>query len=373
MKKTSFISLCLASLTALAVPEIQELTDKDGLKIVRLSNGKLSCDVLPQVSALTVDLVYTPEKRSLNSPSRYSIEKIDLLPQKVFYTANGLRELRWGAKAFHNVPFEQTGKYHDNNGVSAVWRNRYFLGENLEVTKTVKLAKDENRIETVFAVKNHNPEPYKFAFWINSIFNLGQGNRADTIFVPVKKGEYLLFGNKGAKVKEDALLIARRDLENAYYPASKNWIARKAEKQNGVLVLRLLAGKLDKNSAIYSYQLKEGVDNALRTCEIICSADMLAPGSTKNYRYECLFFPSLERVDDLCGNVGLYLNRKTGVLTLEAAADYPGGKLISGGKSIAVPPLKAGEAFSVSAPGIKSGKLENAGAFEFLPVMEEQM
>ena len=62
---------------------------------VTMDNGIVKMTLVPELNGTITAWEYLPQKRSLIRPLRYSVEKVDLLPDQVFASLDGFRCRVW--------------------------------------------------------------------------------------------------------------------------------------------------------------------------------------------------------------------------------------------------------------------------------------
>lgn len=335
-------------------PAIQYQEASGQLKEFILSNGKLSCSVLPEASGLLSRLEYLPEHRPLFVPVNFSVEKDDLLPTRINTGATGSRELLWGVKQFHNLPMTVTGRKESPDAVSVTMQQRFFCGSPLIAEKTLELpGNDAVLLHSRFILCNPSEQAVEISLWCNLIAKMGK-KQIDPVLMPAKGGVYQVqnrgitgFAHDSVYLEDDASSV------DVFTAPGRPWIARFSREFPGVLVMRCSTpGALGPGARFYSYKRGE------RTMEMIFAPVSIAPGSSHTWDIDYIFFPSMRMVRDVAGifAVNRVDSADSTVLELEACLSAPAGTLrLNSGQVIPLPDMRPGRIYTIRLPKTDPG------------------
>ena len=379
MTRFPLIILLLTCLMATANPpsaSIQERETTGQLKEFTLTNGNISCSVLPEASGLLSRFEYLPTHRSLFIPIQLSVEKDDLMPTVISSNATGVRELLWGMRRFHNLPMTVTEKRENGGTASITMRQRFFCGSPLTAEKTLELpGGDSALLHCHFTLHNPSQESVQTSLWCNLIARLGL-QQLDPVLMPVKGGVFRVQNRGITGFAQDAVYLENdTGSVDVFTAPGRPWIARFSPEAPGVLVMRCTTdGALGAESRFYSYKRGE------RTMELICAPVSIAPGSSHSWDIDYIYFPTMSMVCDVAGNYAV--NRRdqpdATLLELESCAPVPAGQLtLTTGQVFQIPAMRPGQLHAVSIPKIPlksviSGTLPDHAMFRINPLATEK-
>ena len=302
MKGSALLLMVLAS--ALSAVEVTCDAPTDSLVRLGLRSELMSVEFAPQVSALLGSWRYRPENRELIGNLVCSRNETELLPAMFETNGVGGRELLWGKKHFHNVPFQIQEITTAPDVARLVLVNRYLMNENIEAKKEIALKEGELKFSVSFTLTNREKSPQQLAFWTNLIAHLGPDSDYDTVVIPAKGGQQATPIHSVMRLPNDRLFIDT-DLGNreVFIAPAAPWMARYSRKRPGVLVVRTDEGLL-ADGFFYSY--KRGAQSTTHTMEMVFPKREYAAGESVAFPIDHLYFPHLAGVSALCGDLALH-------------------------------------------------------------------
>ena len=303
MKKTLVLVL-LALVAGLPAVEITCDAPMDGFVRLGLRNELMSLEIAPQVSALLGSWVYRPEQREVIGHLKCSRQETELLPAMFLTNGVGGRELLWGKKHFHNVPFQLLEVNASPQDGRLVLMNRYLMNENIEARKEVILKEGELKATVLFTLTNHEKKPQQLALWTNLIANLGPETGYDVVAMPAKGGIKRIPLHTVFELPNDQLYLDdSMTYREVFLAPAAPWVARYSKKRPGVLAVQTDFSLLD-GGFLYSY--KQGPASTVHTMELVFPKRDFVQDKPVVFPLRHLFFPHLKAISTLCGNLALH-------------------------------------------------------------------
>ena len=102
-----------------------------------LQNRFLRAEVVPVATGAIVGLEYLPLQKEIMTPFSYSVEKIDLIPDRVVIGGGGSRILLWGENNLSSQEMQIRQETSSAQYCSVELFNPYYQSTDLRLLKTV--------------------------------------------------------------------------------------------------------------------------------------------------------------------------------------------------------------------------------------------
>ena len=313
---------------------------------VTLDNGLLRITVAPALNGTVCGWEYLPQKRAFIRPLKYRVEKVDLLPDRIFTSQDGFRCRLWGIKHkfIDTMRVEQLEAGPDGGCVLTMTAPQ-TCGQELSLVSRMHLLAGSTVLTGSFEVTNRQKAAGTFSLWFNCV--LFMSSRPEPVLVPVRSGVERIGKLGMTPAGKDGVLTELHDgSRNMYFAALRPWVAKVAADRPGVAVLKVddpAPGKM----VLYTHK-----SDGLHTMEILSSPEKTGVGKTLTRKFELLYFPSLSSLREVCGRYGIDV--KDGALVIEAACPVPESVWTVNGKKYDIPALGPGRLHrieSVCRPG----------------------
>ena len=316
-------------------------------EIVTMDNGIVKMTLVPELNGTITAWEYLPQKRSLLRPLRYSVEKVDLLPDQVFASLDGFRCRVWESnRKITDAMQVKSLTATPDDGCKLTLFAPITGGMELELTEHLHLKPGSTVLDGEIILVNSQSFSGNYSLWFNAVFALS--DKVDPVLVPAR-AKVQRIGKLGMiEVEADGILSELHEgNRNMYFAALKPWVAKAAVGVPGVAVLKIDEPQLEK-TIIYTHKSAQ-----LHTIEILAPAKKLNAKETFRRKFQIFFFPSLSSVREICGYYGV--DFKDGALEIESAVPAGKSEWSINGKKYTVPALKPGKLHKIALFGV-SGK-----------------
>ena len=309
---------------------------------VTLDNGILKLSFVPELNGSLCAWEYLPTGHSIVRPLKYRIEKVDLLPDRVFASINGFRSRVWESnrkitdsmqvKKLTATPAE---------GCTLVMHSPLTGGMELDLTSELRLRPGSTLLSGKITLINRQNVSGRYSLWFNAVFAIS--DKPEPVLVPVRS-KVDRIGKLGMVFAEEDGILAElhEGNRNMYFAAIRPWIAKKAADRPGVAVLEVADPQVDK-MILYTHK-----SALLHTMEILAPAMPMAKGARCVREFRIFYFPSLTALRELCGNFGVDLKGST--LEIESAVPVERSVWSINGKNYPVPALRPGKLHKIELP-----------------------
>ena len=346
MKK--FLIFMFAALIFFAAAAENRVYRTSGVpETVTMDNGIVKMTLVPELNGTITAWEYLPQKRALIRPLRYSVEKVDLLPDQVFASLDGFRCRVWESnRKITDAMQVKSLTATPEDGCRLTLFSPITGGMELALTEKLHLKPGCTVLEGEVILNNNRGVSGNYSLWFNAVLALS--DKVDPVLVPARS-KVLRIGKLGmTEVKADGILSELHEgNRNMFFAALKPWIAKAAVGVPGVAVLKIDEPQTEK-TILYTHKSAK-----LHTMEILAPAKKLNAKEKFRRKFQIFFFPSLSSVREICGYYGV--DFKDGALEIESAVPAGKSEWIINGKKYTVPALKPGELHKIALPGV-SGK-----------------
>ena len=314
---------------------------------VTLDNGLVKISFAPELNGSLIKWEYQPQKRSIIRPLNYRVEKVDLLPPRVFASRDGFRCRVWESnRKITDAMQVKNLTATPDDGCKLTMFAPITGGMELALTQNMHLKQDSTVLDGEIIFVNSQSFSGNYSLWFNAVFALS--DKVDPVLVPAR-AKVQRIGKLGMiEVEADGILSELHEgNRNMYFAALKPWVAKAAVGVPGVAVLKIDEPQLEK-TIIYTHKSAQ-----LHTIEILAPAKKLNATETFRRKFQIFFFPSLSSVREICGYYGV--DFKDGALEIESAVPAGKSEWSINGKKYTVPALKPGKLHKIALPGV-SGK-----------------
>ena len=301
---------------------------------VVLDNGLLKITLVPELNGTVCGWEYLPQKRPFIRPLKYRVEKVDLLPDRIFTSQDGFRCRIWGIKHKFIDPMRvEKLEAGPDGGCMLTMTAPQTCGQELALVCRMRLLPDSTVLTGSFEVTNRQKATVSCSLWFNCV--LFMSDRPEPVLVPVRSGVERI-GKLGMTPagKDGVLTELHEGSRNMYFAALRPWVAKAAADRPGVAVLKVDDPASEK-LVLYTHK-----SDGLHTMEILSSPEKIRVGKTLIRKFELLYFPSLSSLRDVCGRFGIDV--KDGALEIEAACPAAGSVWKINGKEYDIPALGPG-------------------------------
>ncbi len=270
-----------------------------------LQNRFLRAEVVPVATGAVVGLEYLPLKKEIMTPFTYSIEKIDLIPDRVVIGGGGSRILLWGEQNLSSQAMQISQETVSADCCSVELFNPYYQSTDLRLRKTVSLKKGRAALHLNLQAENGSRSPRTITLWDNMIAEL-DAQSMDAVLMPAL-GQISKIGKRGVQyLPEDGIFVDDDEVFDKviFVSPARNWIARRNPISKLIFAIRTDYADLHPDGFFYTWKKQSG--SSLHTMELILNPVTLQPGETKNYHLEYLFFNGLPDLHEICGDIGIY-------------------------------------------------------------------
>ena len=317
---------------------------------VTLDNGLLKISFAPKLNGSLIKWEYLSQKRSIVRPLRYRVEKVDLLPDRVFASLDGFRCRVWESnRKITDAMQVKSLTATPEEGCKLTMFAPITGGMELALTQNLHLKPGSTVLEGEIELTNRQGFSGNYSLWFNSVMALS--DRVDPVLVPARS-KVPRIGKLGMiEVKADGILSELHEgNRNMFFAALRPWIAKAAFGKPGVVVLRIDEPETEK-MILYTHK-----SASLHTMEILAPARKLAAKASFRRKFQIFFFPALSSVREICGCYGV--DFKNGNLEIESALPVGKSEWIIGGKKFDIPALKPGELHKIPLPGVAAKGLK---------------
>lgn len=346
MKKLLVILPALL-LTITAAAENRVFRTSGAPDTVTLDNGLLKISFAPELNGSLIKWEYQPQKRSIIRPLNYRVEKIDLLPTRVFASQDGFRCRVWetNRKITDAMQIKSLTATPDD-GCKLTLHAPLTGGAEIDVTENLHLMPGSTVLNGEIIIINNQKSGGNYSIWFNAVFALS--DKVDPVLVPARS-KVQRIGKLGmVEVEADGILSELHEgNRNMYFAALRPWIAKAAVGKPGVAVLKIDEANTEK-MILYTHK-----SASLHTMEILAPAKKFDTAKSLQQKFQIFFFPSLTAVREICGYYGV--DFKNGVLEIESAVPAAQTEWSINGRKYTVPALKPGKLHKIALPGV-SGK-----------------
>ena len=314
---------------------------------VTLDNGLLEISFAPELNGSLIKWEYKLRKRSIITPLKYRVEKIDLLPPRVFASQSGFRCRVWESnRKITDAMQVKSLSASPGDGCKLTMFAPITGGLELALTQNLHLLPGSTVLDGETILTNSQGFSGSYSLWFNAVFAMS--DKIDPVLVPARS-KVLRIGKLGmVEVESDGILSELHEgNRNMYFAALRPWIAKAAAGIPGVAVLKIDEPQTEK-TILYTHKSAQ-----LHTMEILAPAKKLNAGESSRRKFQIFFFPSLTSVREICGYYGV--DFKNGVLEIESAVPAAQTEWSIDGKKYIVPALNPGKLHKITLPGV-SGK-----------------
>lgn len=314
---------------------------------VTLDNGLLKLSFAPALNGSLIKWEYLPQKRAIVRPLKYRVEKVDLLPTRVFASLDGFRCRVWESnRKITDAMQVKSLTASPQEGCKLVLYAPITGGLELALTEELQLLPDSTVLNGDILLTNCQGISGNYSLWFNAVFALS--DKVDPVLVPVRS-KIQRIGKLGmVEVETDGILSELHEgNRNMYFAALKPWIAKAAVGVPGVAVLKIDEPQTEK-TILYTHK-----SAMLHTMEILAPAKKLNAEESFRRKFQILFFPTLTAVREICGYYGV--DFKNGALEIESAIPAGETTWTINGEAYTIPALEPGKLHKIALPGV-SGK-----------------
>ena len=345
MKKLWFIlPALLLAVTAAAENRVSRTSGAPDT--VTLDNGLIKLSFAPELNGSLIKWEYPAQKRSLIGPLNYRVEKVDLLPTRVFASRNGFRCRVWESNrkitdAMQVISLTAT----PDDGCKLTMSAPITGGMELALTQNLHLRQESTVLDGEIVLVNSQKFSGNYSLWFNAVLSLS--DKIDPVLVPARSNVSRIGKLGMIEVKADGILSELHEgNRNMFFAALRPWIAKAAVNTPGTAVLKIDEPDTGK-MVLYTHKSAN-----LHTMEILAPAKKLDAKESFRRKFQLFFFPSLTSVREICGSFGVDI--RNGCLEIESAIPAAPSIWNICGKDHPVPELKPGKLYKIklaSAPG----------------------
>lgn len=148
-----------------------------------LQNRFLRAEVVPAATGALVGLEYLPLKKEIMTPFTYSVEKIDLIPDRVVIGGGGSRVLLWGENNLSSQEMQITQEVSSAQCCSLELFNPFYQSTDLRLRRTVSLKKDRAGLNLSLQAENGAQSERTITLWDNMVAELDDQSM-DAVLMP---------------------------------------------------------------------------------------------------------------------------------------------------------------------------------------------
>lgn len=346
--------------------------ERSGVPVRILKNRWLKAEVAPQTCGAVVGLRYLPFNQELMSPFKYTVEKFDLLPDRVEVSSGGGRTILWGHKILVDQKMEINKEVSTSERAKLEISRQYYQGVPCFFQRWLLIERDAAMLKIGFTLKNNGDTILTLRPWDNLVVQLSSQGK-DDIILPGLGGISRIAGAGVQQLDHDQLFIKAADMlaKEVKIAAARNWIARRNNDSPLIFAVRLVSEPLSPGGFFYSWS-SDG-DSPVCTMEVVCPPAKLEPGGERSYEFEYLIFQGLDNLKEICGNIGINCEVKGNYLKWQFAVVRPVPAqtlVIYAGKQelgkLNLPAMQPGLAYQMSLPivdDLPKGQLPISGEF----------
>ena len=343
MKKLLILIFAL-SLAGAAAAECRVYSTAGAPDSVTLDNGLLKISFAPELNGSLIKWEYQPQKRSIIRPLNYRVEKIDLLPPRVFASQDGFRCRVWETnRKITDAMQVKSLTASQSDGCRLTLHAPLTGGAEIDVTENLHLLPGSTVLNGEIILINNQGFSDNYSIWFNAVFALS--DNIDPVMVPARS-KVQRIGKLGmVEVGADGILSELHEgNRNMYFAAFRPWIAKAAVGKPGVAVLKI-DEKNTERMILYTHKSAK-----LHTMEILAPSKKLDAAKSLHQKFQIFFFPSLSAVREICGSYGV--DFRNGNLEIESAVPVRKSEWQINGKKFIIPALKPGELHKIPFPGV---------------------
>ncbi len=346
MKKLWFIlPALLLAVTAAAENRVSRTSGAPDT--VTLDNGLIKLSFAPELNGSLIKWEYPAQKRSLIGPLNYRVEKVDLLPTRVFASRNGFRCRVWESnRKITDAMQVKSLTATPDDGCKLTMFAPITGGMELALTQNLHLRQGSTVLDGEIVLVNSQNFSGNYSLWFNAVLELS--DKVDPVLVPARSNVSRIGKLGMVEVKADGILSELHEgNRNMFFAALRPWIAKTAVNTPGTAVLKIDEPNTGK-MVLYTHK-----SATLHTMEILAPAKKLNAKESFRRKFQLFFFPSLTSVREICGYYGVDFRNET--LEIESAVPAAQTEWSINGRKYTVPALKPGELHKIALPGV-SGK-----------------
>ena len=317
---------------------------------VTLDNGLVKISFAPELNGSLIKWEYLAQQRSLVRPLNYRVEKVDLLPTRVFASRDGFRCRVWESnRKITDAMQVKSLTATSDDGCKLTMFAPITGGLELALTQNLHLKQASTVLDGEIVLVNSQKFSGNYSLWFNAVLALS--DKVDPVLVPARS-KVPRIGKLGMiEVKADGILPELHEgNRNMFFAALRPWIAKAAVNTPGVAVLKIDEPQTEK-MILYTHKSAQ-----LHTMEILAPAKKLNAKESFRRTFQIFFFPSLTSVREVCGYYGV--DFKNGTLEIESAVPAGKSEWSINGKKYTVPALKPGELHKIALPGVSGRGLK---------------
>ncbi|MBO5822998.1 MAG: hypothetical protein J6R86_08300, partial [Lentisphaeria bacterium] len=220
---------------------------------VTLDNGLVEISFAPELNGSLIKWEYKVQKRSLVGPLNYRVEKVDLLPTRVFASKNGFRCRVWESnRKITDAMQVKSLTATPEDGCKLTMVAPITGGLELALTQNLQLLPGSTVLKGEAVITNCQKFSGNYSLWFNAVFTMS--GKIDPVLVPARS-KVQRIGKLGmVEVGADGILSELHEgNRNMYFAALKPWIAKAATGVPGVAVLKIDEPQTEK-TILYTHK-----------------------------------------------------------------------------------------------------------------------
>ena len=270
-----------------------------------LQNGYVRAEVVPLATGAIAGLNYLPLGKEILTPFEYSVEKIDLIPDRTVVSGGGSRILLWGEKNLSSQEMQLGQERATGEFCSLELFNPWYQSTPLQLSKTVLMKKGRAALQIQLQAKNRSGSAKTYTLWDNMVAQLDDTSM-DAVLMPAR-GQISKIGSRGVQLLPADNIFVDDDnvFDKVIFVApARNWIARRNPASKLIFAIRADYSDLHPEGFFYTWKKQSG--SPLHTMEVIFNPVTLQAGESKNWQLEYLFFNGLPDLHEICGDIGIF-------------------------------------------------------------------
>ncbi len=269
-----------------------------------MQNKYLRAEVVPLATGMLAGLQYRTTKKNLIQPFEYTVERMDLIPDRPVANAVGSRILLWGGKNLWCQEMKVIDQKNTPDSCELELFNKFYHTMPLNFKRKFRLEKDRAALQVEFTAKNVSKKAQTFTFWENMVAQL-HDSTMDEVLLP-GRGKIGKVGTRGVQLlPRDQIFVDDNDVfaKDVFIAPARGWLARRNPDSSVILAIRSKFDNVHPEGFFYTWKKQSG--SPLHTMEIIFNPIVLEADEEKSYSLEYLVFNGLPNLHEICGNIGI--------------------------------------------------------------------